>query len=326
MEAITIAIPTYNGEKYIKECFESVFRQTYPAYEILVVDDQSTDRTVEIVKKYQNDLKNISLYINNKNLGLTGNWNRCIELSKNKWIKFVFQDDILYPDCLRKMYDQLKKDNSEFCICGRDFILEDNISDYLRDFYLNKVIKPEKLFKPGNISKETFSVLISNYLFNNVLGEPTTFLFNKSLVLRYGKFSRDIPQLCDYEFAVRLASNTGFSFVPDSLVKFRVHGHSASQENHKYQSDILEDIEPLLLLHRYLFSQHYNILMKQVNRKALFKDFSRKLDLLNKKYGLVVTSKIFRRYLFSYPFFQLHKPIFIWRLFNLLRLKIFSNI
>ncbi len=324
MEAITIAIPAYNGEKYITECLESVFKQTYPVYDILVVDDQSTDGTVEIIKKFQKRFNNISLHINNKNLGLTGNWNRCIELSKNKWIKYVFQDDILYPDCLRKMYDQLKKDNSEFCICGRDFILEDNVSDNLRAFYLNKVIKPEKLFKSGYISKENFAVTISEYLFNNVLGEPTSFLFNKTLSSKYGEFSKHIPQLCDYEFAVRLASNTGFSFVPESLVKFRVHGHSASQNNHEYQSIILEEIEPLLLLHKYLFSSKYRVLTKQVNKKDLFKDFLGKLDSLNKKYGIIFTGKILRKYLFSFPFFQLHKPIFFYRLFKTGRLKSFS--
>jgi glycosyltransferase involved in cell wall biosynthesis len=321
MEAITIAIPAYNGEKYITECLESVLKQTYPLYDILVVDDQSTDRTVEIIKKFQKGLNNISLHINKKNLGLTGNWNRCIELSRNKWIKFVFQDDILYPDCLKKMYDQLQKDKSEFCICGRDFVLEDDLSDDLRDFYLNKVIKPETLFKAGYNSKENFVKSISDYLFSNVLGEPTTFLFNKSLTEKYEKFSKHIPQLCDYEFAVRLASNTGFSFVPGSLVKFRVHGHSASQKNHNYQSIILEDIEPLLLLHKYLFNEKYQVLKNRVDKKYLLKDFIGKLDSLNNKYGLIVTSKIFRRYFFSYPFLQLHKPIFIWRLFKTGRLK-----
>lgn len=307
MPPITIAIPTYNGEKYIAECIESALNQNYPYYEIVVVDDHSSDKTVEIIKRFQEKSNKIFLYRNKKNLGLTGNWNKCIELAKTEWIKFIFQDDVLSPNCLQIMQDQMEKDATEFGICGRDFIIENDTSEFQRFFFTYKVIKPDKIFVKGKISREYFNNAIKDYLFTNVLGEPITFLFKKSLVSKFSGFSEYIPQLCDFEFALRIISNIGFSFVPETLVHFRVHGNSASQENHTSKSHIISDIEPLLLLHNFLFCKYYRTIKTLVGKKYLFADFKQKLNLVNNKYGIIGANKIFRKYIFAYPFLQMHK-------------------
>ena len=99
-----IMIPTYNGEKFIERTLKSCINQTLLT-EIWVVDNQSKDSTRKIINKYAQDHKNIKLFINEKNLGRTGNWNRCLELfekSSYEYLKFVFTGDEIFPNCIKK--------------------------------------------------------------------------------------------------------------------------------------------------------------------------------------------------------------------------------
>src|SRR5579863_4981502 len=97
---ISICIPTYNGEKYLSECLYHVLNQTYSNFEVIICDDCSTDNTTEIINSYQQKDNRIKIFRNERNLGLCGNWNRCVEHSSGKWIKFIFQDDWMNDNCL----------------------------------------------------------------------------------------------------------------------------------------------------------------------------------------------------------------------------------
>lgn len=96
MFKVSICIPTYNGARYLEACLDSVLSQTYKNIEILVVDDGSTDATLKILGRYVASDQRIRLVrnvvvSNEHNLGLVGNWNHCIELSQDEWIKFVYR-------------------------------------------------------------------------------------------------------------------------------------------------------------------------------------------------------------------------------------------
>src|SRR3982751_3050681 len=89
---VTVCVPMYNGERYLAECIESILAQTYTDFQLLLVDDCSTDATRSIAESYAAADSRVRLIVNHTNLGLVGNWNRCIELATGEWIKFVFQD------------------------------------------------------------------------------------------------------------------------------------------------------------------------------------------------------------------------------------------
>ena len=78
---VSICIPTYNGEKYLKECLDSCIDQTFKNYEIIICDDCSSDGTIKIIEEYAKIFPQIILFQNDGNLGLVGNWNRCIHHS-----------------------------------------------------------------------------------------------------------------------------------------------------------------------------------------------------------------------------------------------------
>ena len=92
---ISVILPTYNGEKYLAETLESVLNQTYTNLEIIIVDDCSTDSTIDIIKSYNDE--RIKLYVNEKNLGIGDNTNKALSLATGEFIMMQDHDDISSP-------------------------------------------------------------------------------------------------------------------------------------------------------------------------------------------------------------------------------------
>src|SRR5438270_12301052 len=99
---VSVCIPTYNGEAFVRQCIESVLAQSFPDFELIVVDDGSTDGTWDIVRDYEARDCRFRVSRNEVNKGLVGNWNHCVDVATGRWLKFVFQDDELAPECLAR--------------------------------------------------------------------------------------------------------------------------------------------------------------------------------------------------------------------------------
>jgi glycosyltransferase involved in cell wall biosynthesis len=112
---ITVLMPVYNGEKYLREAIDSIFNQTFTDFEFLIVDDGSTDNSVEIINSYQNS--RINLVKNDKNEGLVYTLNRGLSLAKGEYIARMDCDDISLPERLKKQIDFLDS-NSEIAVVG----------------------------------------------------------------------------------------------------------------------------------------------------------------------------------------------------------------
>src|SRR2546423_8587516 len=91
MPLVSVCIPTFNGARWIKESLNSALAQSYRPLEIIIIDDASTDETVKVLRSFKDD--RIRLFVNEQRLGLACNWNRCVELARGEFIKFLFQDD-----------------------------------------------------------------------------------------------------------------------------------------------------------------------------------------------------------------------------------------
>jgi len=106
--------------------------------EILIIDDGSTDGTIEIAEKFANKDKRVNIFRNRQNIGLVENWNRCIQTARGRWVKFLFQDDLLQPNCVENMLNAAA--DFRFVVCERYFIIEEVVADHIKDFYKNAVI------------------------------------------------------------------------------------------------------------------------------------------------------------------------------------------
>ena len=110
---VSICIPTYNGDIYIKECLNSAINQTYENIEIIISDDNSQDDTIDISSSILEKTKIDYKIINNNSSGsVADNWNNTIKNASGQYIKMLFQDDYLYPDCIKKMIS-LAENNHE---------------------------------------------------------------------------------------------------------------------------------------------------------------------------------------------------------------------
>ncbi len=171
MEKVSVIIPVYNGEKYIKESINSVLNQTYPNIEIVVIDDCSVDKTKDVIFKNFKDLigKKIIYHRNEKNRERVYSRNKGVEVATGKYIYFLDYDDIYTKEYIEKSIQYLKDNDIVYSI-PRTFI--DFKGDILR--VSKKRVKPlEELIFSGNIGypsasafkRENFIRYKEEYLF-----------------------------------------------------------------------------------------------------------------------------------------------------------------
>ena len=104
MQHITVAIPVFNRAHLIGETIQSVLNQDYQLFDLLVVDDGSSDNTVQVVSEFCEQDNRVRLVKNSLNLGLTRNWNRCIELAEGSLIQLLLSDDLMDPWGVKYVY------------------------------------------------------------------------------------------------------------------------------------------------------------------------------------------------------------------------------
>ena len=105
---VSVLMTAYNREKFIAESIESVLAQTYTDFELIIVDDNSTDRTREIILSYAKMYK-IRYYFNEINLGEYQNRNQAASYARGKYLKYLDSDDLMDKDCLSIMVNQMEK-------------------------------------------------------------------------------------------------------------------------------------------------------------------------------------------------------------------------
>jgi glycosyltransferase involved in cell wall biosynthesis len=258
---ISICIPVFNGATYLSDSIESALEQTYPFFEVLIVDDNSMDNSYDIISKYSHLDSRIHFYRNENRLGLVQNWNRCIELAKGEWIKFLFQDDLLEHDCLEKMIvSQQQSPNKEIVLfCKRDFIFESTIDKYYFELAKNYNkgiwdIIPNKV----HINPLDTINFIVKFPVHNVFGEPSSFLIHKSIFSNLGPFDDSLYHICDLEYWLRIGINYNMLLVPHTLVHFRLHKNSTSNFNRREKWLERRYLDRLILYNKFIHDENYN--------------------------------------------------------------------
>ncbi|HEY4875342.1 MAG TPA: glycosyltransferase family 2 protein, partial [Puia sp.] len=106
---VSVLMTAYNREKYIAQAIESVLASSYKNFELIIVDDCSSDNTIEIAKKYQQQDSRIKVHVNEKNLGDYPNRNKAASYAKGKYLKYVDADDYIYPAGLELLIQMMAK-------------------------------------------------------------------------------------------------------------------------------------------------------------------------------------------------------------------------
>lgn len=148
----TIAIPVYNRLEYTKEAVESVLRQTFQDFELLLVDDYSDDKAVWDYLVSIKD-KRVRVYRNKRNLGIVNNWNQCIKLAKGKWFKFLMNDDIIFRDSLAIIYKSING-NSDVNVLVGEGIIFSNSKKGLENYSNATKLISDNLWSMESVSSE----------------------------------------------------------------------------------------------------------------------------------------------------------------------------
>lgn len=218
---VTIGIPTWNGERYLADAIKSVLAQSFDGLEVIVVDDQSTDSTVEIVRSFRDP--RITLYENEQRLGIPGSWNRTLALARGEYVCLFHQDDRMQPDNIMRKVQVLDADPSIGLVHSAIEIIVEPSAPY-----------PPAQWVEG--SPEDFTIDGPTYfrrllLEGNVICAPTV-LARRQDLLRMGGFDSELGFACDYALWMRLCLERRIAFLSQPLVQYRWH---ADNETHRYR-------------------------------------------------------------------------------------------
>ncbi len=151
MERISVIIPVYNAQKYVKRCIESVCQQSYPEYEIIIVDDGSTDNSAQICKELAAKHSNIK-YIAQSNKGVSAARNLGMQNATGQYLVFIDSDDYVLNDMLQYLYLGMKK--AELSVCG-------NVKTYVKeDVERTETEKKEKKFTEKNLTAREYMEML----------------------------------------------------------------------------------------------------------------------------------------------------------------------
>ena len=141
---VSIGLPVHNGERYLEETLESVLKQTFPDFELIIYDNASTDRTPEICRAFLEQDNRIRYFNSGRNEGASANFNRAFRASRGEYFKWIAHDDLIAPSYLEKCVEVLDRDDSVALCCSR-VVLINEAGDILGDFDLSL----ERIASPG---------------------------------------------------------------------------------------------------------------------------------------------------------------------------------
>lgn len=267
---VSICIPTYNGAKYLEETLHSISCQTYQNIELIISDDASIDETLQLVEKFKNQV-NFPVHIfYHTPKGIGANWNNCLKHASGKYIKFLFQDDVMERDCLEIMVQALE-DNPKVSLVAskRNFIIEENVNTDATKEWLDKFGDLQKEFTPSNglymLTKDIFKSKTFYDNPKNKIGEPSTVLFKKCIIDEVGYFDENLKQILDYEYWYRILKKYPIIVIDESLVKFRLHNDQATSVNNNQVIDDYKRYEQILYKH------YYSLLHPELRKRLYLK-------------------------------------------------------
>jgi len=240
MITCTVAIPVYNRQDMIQKALESVLVQDVPDLEILVVDNCSTDQTWEVLQTYPDP--RLRLVRNAHNLGLFGNFNRCLELSQGTYIRFLCSDDRLAPNCLTHEIAVMERYPTVSLLSTHGQRIDETGS--LLGLQSNH-------FPPGIYhSPEAIHAILwfqAHYAYNP-LNYPSGVLLRRNAAMKAGRFDETMRMSGDVDFFLRVLAHGDLAIVDAVGCKITIH---ANQEAGLLGSNIAAMREIFLLTERY---------------------------------------------------------------------------
>ena len=287
---VSVAMPVYNAEKYLVQAIESVLNQTYPHFELIIINDGSVDRSKEIILSYTDP--RIRYIENPVNLGISKTRNLCVKEARGKYIAVLDNDDVALPTRLEKQVRFLESNNT-YALCGTFFHVIDGpgkTSFKIKPPVRNKVVR-------------TF------LLFDNCLLNSSVMI--RSNLLKEKMYTEGFDMIEDYYFLYTVSKFKKLSILPFYGVKYRVHGKNTILEKQesirklraKMNKIILHDLkipysDEEFTLHNHFVTENFQFFSKDIQQEEL-------VTWLLKLYRLIKKLKTYDM--------ALIRKMFVWR-------------
>lgn len=230
---VSICIPTYNGEDFLKQTIDSVVNQSYRNIEIIITDDISTDKTEEIISSY-NDCR-IKFFRNGKRQGLAGNWNAAVRKTSGEFIKILCQDDLLMPETIAKQVEALK-DSGASCVIGNTNVINSN----------GDIIFKRNYFKKSRVI-DGMRYAKKSLLGRNIYSEPGNIMYRAECFEKYGEYDSSLKYTPDWDFALRISAHGSIYCLSDVVFSFRISEKSETSRLYREQiKDLIDDTDKLV--------------------------------------------------------------------------------
>lgn len=271
---ISIVMPVYNGEKYIAEAISSVLNQTFRDFEFIIVNDGSTDKTIQIIKKF----KDPRIHLIHNNHDFIQTLNKGIIAARGKYIARMDADDIMLPQRLEIQY-QVMKDNPEITIC----------SSYFEAFGQYNGICG--LFD-GKIQYPLLHMLEGNIIAHPTVMIRKTFLQQHKLQYEYYDYAED------YKLWSEIAKCQGiFYVIPKALIKYRISQDQITQKKSKEQETTVLRIQNEIL--DFLIN-HCPLKSKEIKELSIHIFHLNEQNLISEKTTFSLFSEIFNNIFYSF--------------------------
>lgn len=214
---VSVCIPVYNAEPFIGQAIESALAQTYKDFELIILDNKSTDNTLKVIRRYKD--KRIRVVAHKKNLGAEANWNAAVNEARGRFIKILCADDYLYPDCLEKQFALLSREKYAALVCAARDIVDETGKKIMRR-------------GPGKAETLDGKAAVQRTIRGgtNIYGETSSALFRADARKSAGAFDASIPYIIDLDMWCRILLHGRLILMPEVVSAYRVGSSSWSAE------------------------------------------------------------------------------------------------
>lgn len=262
---VSIIVPNYNHERYLSERLKSIEKQTYTNYEVIILDDKSTDESREVIKSFVDSPKVSHYIINEKNSGSTfDQWDKGINLAKGDYIWIAESDDVADPCFLEKILKKIQQDKDVgLCFCesyrmDSNGLVTGDWSDWTNN--LDNTIDFKKDF-----IVEGWDFILKTLIYKNVIPNASAVVFRKDLYQKVGGANKYLKTNGDWDIWLKMCSFTKVAFVAHKLNYFRYHNKSViakevaidSEKIHIYMLELRYSYK--LFMMKNFFKNRFNI-------------------------------------------------------------------
>lgn len=219
---VTVFVPVFNADKFLAEAIESILNQTFTDFELLVVDDGSTDKSIEILESFRD--RRIRISRNDRNRGRAYTRNRGIELARGEYLSVLDADDLCEPDRLERQVKCLDAHPDVAAVGSSATYVDEN--DNVA--YVCKV--------------PTSSEEIHRQIFQSNCFVHSSVTFRRQVLIDIGGYNPELQQAEDYELFLRLTARHRLANIEKPLVRYRVHPDQVSQREISTQRNLADRV------------------------------------------------------------------------------------